>query len=592
MRGSVSTELAALRERLLHFTSLVELELDFADHEELEFADRTELQTLADEIEQKLAALMHSFRTGNAIRNGISVAIIGAPNVGKSTLLNALLGEQRAIVSDIQGTTRDTIEDTLVIDGILFRLIDTAGIRETNDVIEQMGVERSRQAMEKAQIIISVQDATRPGWTIPATCPRPARDLTVLSVLNKVDLCSVSEQSERSVLSQCSGMIPLSAKNGDIEPLKRELVRVAKEMLPTSAVMLSNARHYEAISRAHEAILRVRQGLQDGLLPRGARRSDRTDHQHRGVSKYIQQILYRQMILSMTGYGKAETIFRGKKLICEIRSLNSKSMDLSTRLIPALRAHELDIRTIITSRLERGKVDLAICEQNSLLTGEGQSGASPINWAAAKTYAQQYGEQFGEPVPAEVMAAILRFPDVMKVAEEESELTDEEWKDVQALLDRAIDAFIAFRTQEGAALQAMFTQKLDGIADLLAQVEPFEKGRVAKIKERLEANLAQLSAETQAQTDRNRLEQEMIYYLEKLDITEEKVRLTNHIKYFRETMGGEGAGVGKKLGFIAQEMGREINTLGSKSNQSEMQIIVVKMKDILEQIKEQVLNVL
>ena len=147
-------------------------------------------------------------------------------------------------------------------------------------------------------------------------------------------------------------------------------------------------------------------------------------------------------------------------------------------------------------------------------------------------------------------------------------------------------------------MQAMFTEKLDGIAELLAQVEPFEKGRVAKIKERLEQNLAQLSAETQAEIDRNRLEQEMIYYLEKLDITEEKVRLTNHIKYFREVMAngektnGEGNGVGKKLGFIAQEMGREINTLGSKSNQSEMQIIVVKMKDILEQIKEQVLNVL
>ena len=298
------------------------------------------------------------------------------------------------------------------------------------------------------------------------------------------------------------------------------------------------------------------------------------------------------MILSMTGYGKAETIFRGRKLICEIRSLNSKSMDLSTRLIPALRAHELDIRTIITSRLERGKVDLAICEPTSLPMGEGQSSASPINWAAAKTYAQQYGELFGEPVPAEVMAAILRFPDVMKVAEEESELRDEEWKDIQALLDRAIDAFIAFRTQEGAALQAMFTQKLDGIAELLSQVEPFEKGRVAKIKERLEQNLSALSAQSAAEIDRNRLEQEMIYYLEKLDITEEKVRLTNHIKYFRETMDSEGSGVGKKLGFIAQEMGREINTLGSKSNQSEMQIIVVKMKDILEQIKEQVLNVL
>ena len=304
------------------------------------------------------------------------------------------------------------------------------------------------------------------------------------------------------------------------------------------------------------------------------------------------------MILSMTGYGRAESQLRGKKLICEIRSLNSKSMDLSVRLAPQVRAHELDLRTIVTQRLERGKVDL-------LLTNDGMSettslnDVTPINWAAVHAYAEQYKAQFGD-VPAEVMAAILRFPDVIKQQEDSSDLTDDEWQSVQALLNKAIDAFIAFRTQEGAALQAMFNEKLDGIADLLAQVEPFEKGRVAKIKERLEANLAQLSAETQAQTDRNRLEQEMIYYLEKLDITEEKVRLTNHIKYFREVMNEgmneltneRGNGVGKKLGFIAQEMGREINTLGSKSNQSEMQIIVVKMKDILEQIKEQVLNVL
>ena len=295
------------------------------------------------------------------------------------------------------------------------------------------------------------------------------------------------------------------------------------------------------------------------------------------------------MILSMTGYGKAETIFRGKKLICELRSLNSKSMDLSVRLIPQLRAHELDIRTIINQRLERGKVDLVMVNGEGLMVnGEG---LTPVNWEAARTYAAQYKNQFGE-VPAEVMAAILRFPDVLKQQEDCSDLTDEEWKQIQALLNETIEAFIAFRTQEGAALQAMFNDKLDGIADLLAQVEPFEKGRVAKIKERLEASLAQLSTETQAQIDRNRLEQEMIYYLEKLDVTEEKVRLTNHIKYFRETMDFEGSGVGKKLGFIAQEMGREINTLGSKSNQSEMQIIVVKMKDILEQIKEQVLNVL
>ncbi|MBO7457933.1 MAG: YicC family protein [Paludibacteraceae bacterium] len=294
------------------------------------------------------------------------------------------------------------------------------------------------------------------------------------------------------------------------------------------------------------------------------------------------------MILSMTGYGKAETTLRGRKLICEIRSLNSKSMDISVRLAPQLRARELELRTLLTQRLERGKVDLTIYFQ------EDQTLAAPtaVNWSAAEQYAQQYKDRFGGEVPAEVMAAILRFPDVLKTQEDASDLTDEEWSSVQALLNQAIDAFIAFRAQEGAALEKMFAEKLDGIMDLLAQVEPFEKGRVAKIKERLEQNLAQLSAETQAQIDRNRLEQEMIYYLEKLDITEEKVRLTNHIKYFRETMAGDGSGVGKKLGFVAQEMGREINTLGSKSNQSEMQIIVVKMKDILEQIKEQVLNVL
>ncbi|MBQ2067711.1 MAG: YicC family protein [Paludibacteraceae bacterium] len=296
------------------------------------------------------------------------------------------------------------------------------------------------------------------------------------------------------------------------------------------------------------------------------------------------------MILSMTGYGKAETMLRGKKLVCEIRSLNSKSMDLSVRLAPQVRARELEIRAIVNQRLERGKADLLITEESGVKSQE--SGLTPVNWEAVQTYAEQYKTQFGD-VPAEVMAAILRFPDVLKLQQEDnSDLTEDEWKNVQDLLNRAIDAFIAFRTQEGAALQTMFTEKLDGIADLLAQVEPFEKGRVAKIKERLEANLAQLSAQTQAEIDRNRLEQEMIYYLEKLDITEEKVRLTNHIRYFRECMAGEGSGVGKKLGFIAQEMGREINTLGSKSNQSEMQIIVVKMKDILEQIKEQVLNVL
>ena len=247
LRGSVSTELANLRERLLHFTSLIELELDFADHEELEFADRKELKELAAEIEHKLSALLASFRTGNAIRHGIPVAIVGAPNVGKSTLLNALLGEQRAIVSDIQGTTRDTVEDTLILDGILFRLIDTAGLRETDDTIENMGIERSRKAMEKAQIIVHVSDGKA------VSGERLAVSGTVINVLNKADLGVTGEG------------LRISAKNNEIEPLKQELVRIAKASMDTSAVMLSNARHYEAIKRAHEAIQRVQEGLQAGL---------------------------------------------------------------------------------------------------------------------------------------------------------------------------------------------------------------------------------------------------------------------------------------------------------------------------------------
>ena len=257
LRGSVSNELGVLRERLLHFTSLIELELDFADHEELEFADRTELTALAAEIETKLAALMSSFRTGNAIRNGIPVAIVGAPNVGKSTLLNALLGEQRAIVSDIQGTTRDTIEDTLIIDGILFRLIDTAGMRDTDDTLENMGIERSRKAIERAQIVVHVFDNDA---NDDALLNDEMVKGTIIEVLNKADLLKsegVKELTNEGIL--------ISAKNGEIEPLKQELVRIARVSMQTSAVMLSNARHYEAVSRAHDAIIRVQQGLKDGL---------------------------------------------------------------------------------------------------------------------------------------------------------------------------------------------------------------------------------------------------------------------------------------------------------------------------------------
>ena len=256
LHGSVSTELANLRERLLHLTSLIELELDFADHEELEFADRTELVSLAAEIAHKLAALIGSFRTGNAIRNGIPVAIVGAPNVGKSTLLNCLLGTDRAIVSDIQGTTRDTIEETVMLDDILFRLIDTAGLHETDDTIEKMGIERSRQAIEKAQIVIHVVDNDE--MSEATLLNDEMMKGTILRVRNKADLLEQGARNKEQGLC-------ISAKNGEIEPLRREMVRIAREMMNTSGVTLSNARHYEAVKRAHEAILRVQEGMDAGL---------------------------------------------------------------------------------------------------------------------------------------------------------------------------------------------------------------------------------------------------------------------------------------------------------------------------------------
>ena len=296
----------------------------------------------------------------------------------------------------------------------------------------------------------------------------------------------------------------------------------------------------------------------------------------------------------MTGYGKAECLVaNNKKLVVEIKSLNSKSLDLGVRIAPQLRSKELEIRTLIGQRLERGKIDLSIYYQDAASTDQTVAYA-PINREAFAYYYKELTalqQELGWANNQDIVGAILRMPDVTKI-QESNEISDEEWAVVIQTIEEAIKQFNAFREQEGMSLYHMFCEKLDAIAILLAEVEPYEQSRVEKIKARIEANLEQLSATTQQAIDHNRLEQEMIFYLEKLDITEEKVRLTNHLKYFRETMDSVGAGVGKKLGFIAQEMGREINTLGSKSNQSEMQIIVVKMKDILEQIKEQVLNVL
>ena len=266
LRGGISSELASLREQLLHFTSLVELELDFADHEDLEFANRTQLHELADRIEQHLRRLTDSFRTGQAIKNGISVAIVGPTNAGKSTLLNALVGEERAIVSDIHGTTRDTIEDTVILDGILFRLIDTAGLRETQDEIEALGIERTKRAIAQAQIVIRMtpqppkggeENSTDYHWeNIPTTAQ-------IIQVHNKKDLW---ESGQETSPPQGGRGVFISAKNHDIAALTREMVRVAREQLgDTDGLMISNARHYEALSRALTAIERVQQGLQDEL---------------------------------------------------------------------------------------------------------------------------------------------------------------------------------------------------------------------------------------------------------------------------------------------------------------------------------------
>ena len=255
LRGGISNELAMLRERLLTFTSLVELELDFADHEELEFADRSELFALAQEIDTTIGNLVRSFKTGNAIKQGIPVAIIGAPNVGKSTLLNALLGEERAIVSDIQGTTRDTVEDTLVLDGMLFRFIDTAGLRQTDDTIENLGIERSRQAAQKAAVLIHLQDATQPVDILSEL--DDINEKKLIQVYNKVDLLP------QYPIADSQSPIAISAKSGNVEVLKQQLINFAREQYDTrNAVTISNTRHYEALVRAQEAIQRVQDGLQ------------------------------------------------------------------------------------------------------------------------------------------------------------------------------------------------------------------------------------------------------------------------------------------------------------------------------------------
>ena len=288
MRGGFSRELAELRNQLLHFTSLMELELDFSDHEELEFADRSELRTLADHIEpvsythlrdvykrqdhieQVISKLAQSFSVGNAIKNGIPVAIIGETNAGKSTLLNALLNEDKAIVSDIHGTTRDVIEDTININGQLFRFIDTAGIRETSDAIEALGIERSFKALDQAQIVILMYDLTRDLKDFEAFYQEIAPRLTnksVILAMNKCDVLPTSSLPTFSFPTEGWHQIAISAKGKlHIAELQQLLTEVSS--IPTlhqSDIIVTNARHFEALTHALEAIHRVQEGLNSSL---------------------------------------------------------------------------------------------------------------------------------------------------------------------------------------------------------------------------------------------------------------------------------------------------------------------------------------
>ena len=287
----------------------------------------------------------------------------------------------------------------------------------------------------------------------------------------------------------------------------------------------------------------------------------------------------------MTGFGKAVVTFGEKKINVEIKSLNSKQLDLSTRIAPLYREKEMEVRQMVATALVRGKVDVCVWVEK-----EAGSEATPVNAALVENYYRQLksiADKAGIPEPQDWFSTLMRMPDVTTRTDVE-ELSDEEWDVVKQAVGQAIDALVDFRRQEGAALQRKFAEKIDNIEALMASIEPYEKQRVEKIRQRI---VEGLKAIPEVEYDKNRLEQELIYYIEKLDISEEKQRLTNHLKYFRETMADQ-AGQGKKLGFIAQEMGREINTTGSKSNQAEMQNIVVMMKDELEQIKEQVLNAL
>ena len=278
LKGHFSNELSLLREKLLKMTSLLELELDFSDHEELEFADRSDLQALAEEINHKITTLAHSFETGNALKQGVAVAIVGKTNVGKSTLLNRLLHEEKAIVSDIHGTTRDVIEDTTLIDGITFRFIDTAGIRKTDDIVENIGIERTFQKMEEAKIVIWLLDE-QPSASEIEEMKLKNQGKKLLVVFNKMDKLendklafdkfthSCGSDSSESEASEGESTLFISARTGEnVSSLEQALVRAADiPEITENDVIITSARHYEALLRAHNSLSRVLESMEMGM---------------------------------------------------------------------------------------------------------------------------------------------------------------------------------------------------------------------------------------------------------------------------------------------------------------------------------------
>ena len=272
MRGGFSKELAELRNRLLHFTSLMELELDFSDHEELEFANRSELNELAAHIEQVIARLAHSFSVGNAIKNGIPVAIIGETNVGKSTLLNALLNEEKAIVSDIHGTTRDVIEDTINLQGITFRFIDTAGIRQTSDTIESLGIKRTFKKMEQSHIILWMIDSTDVKGRLEELQTEilpHCQSKKLIILFNKSELLLPIQKEELATMFaniETEKLFISAKKRENITTLEEKLVQAATlPEISLNDIIITNARHYEALVQALNSIHRVQEGLQSDL---------------------------------------------------------------------------------------------------------------------------------------------------------------------------------------------------------------------------------------------------------------------------------------------------------------------------------------